>query len=162
MIAALLASLVIAPPAALPHRPGWHIGTARIANASCRRCVQMDSWAATVPYRDTPNDFPHHTMATLGRHDLIIQITRSWEPSAPRWEFQRRPLHIVSTQIHANFEGNTTHGRVSRWDSSTWRNGSFVTVYVFFGSPSPQLAAIDRAQRELDDTRFAPWSITNH
>jgi hypothetical protein len=159
MIAALLASLVIAPPAVLPHRPGWNVGTARIANRSCPRCVQTDSWASTVRYRDQPNDFPQQTMTKLGPRDLIILVTRSWEPSAPRWEFQRQPLHIRSSQITAGFEGNTTHGRVSRWSRATWRNGSFVTVYVFFGSPRPTATSVARAQRELDATLFAPWTI---
>ncbi len=149
----------IAPPVALPRLPGWHLGTARISSAGCRRCVQVDSWAATVAYRDAPNDFPQRTMARLGASDVIIQLIRSWEPTPPSWTFTRRPLRIRRSLIHANFEGNTTHGRVSLWASSTWRNGSFVQVYVFFGSASPSNAVIERAQRELDRTSFPEWII---
>jgi len=98
-------------------------------------------------------------MAALGKDDLIIQLIRSWEPSPPRWEFTKRPLHIRSDQIGANFEGNTTHGRVSRWASATWRNGSFVQVYLFFGSPQPTVSDIARAQHELDGTRFPDWIV---
>jgi hypothetical protein len=159
MIASLLTLLVIAPAAALPHDPGWHVGSARIPNGSCPRCVQVDSWSATVPYRDKPNDFPQRTMARLGRNDVIIQISRSWQPSMPRSLLKRHPLRIAEKEIHPNFEGNTTHGRVSLWATSTWRNGSFVTVYVFFGSPRPTSTVVARAQHELDNTRFATWSI---
>jgi hypothetical protein len=158
LLAAALASAV-APPAALPRGHGWHVGTARIASASCPRCVQVDSWGSTIRYRDAPNDFPHRTMARLGRDDLIVQVLRSWEPSPPRWVLTRRPLRIRRSQIHASFEGNTTHGRASLWSSATWRNGSFVQVYVFFGSPSPGAAAIARAQSELDHTSFPRWTI---
>jgi hypothetical protein len=155
--AAYVGAISVAPPAALPHAAGWHTGTARIANESCPRCIQVDSWAATVPYRDAPNDFPHRTMATLGPTDVIIQITRSWEPSAPRWEHTKRPLRIRRAEIHANFEGNTTHGRVSLWINSTWRNGSLVEVYVFFGSSNPRSDVVARAQHELVGTRFPAW-----
>ncbi len=104
-----------------------------------------------------PNDFPHRTMARLAADDLIVQVLRSWEPSPPRWVFKKRPLRIRRPQIHASFEGNTTHGRVSLWSGATWRNGSFVQVYVFFGSPSPSATAIARAQRELNGTSFPRW-----
>jgi hypothetical protein len=159
VIAALLASLVIAPPAALPQLPGWQVGAKRVAAAGCPRCIQTESWASTVRYLDAPNDFPQRTMATLGRNDVIVHVSRSWEPSPPRWMFARRPLRIERSQIRAGFEGNPTHGRVSQWHVATWRRGSFVTVYVFFGSPKPEAATIARAQHELDRTRFASWSI---
>lgn len=161
-VAAALASLAVsaAPPAALPRPPGWQTGSARIAIESCPRCIQVDSWGATVRYRDAPNDFPQKTMATLRSDDLIVQVSRSWEPSPPQWELTKRPLRIRRAAIHANFEGNTTHGRVSLWSSATWRNGSFVGVYVFFGSPTPSAAVVARAQRELDKTRFPAWRIS--
>jgi hypothetical protein len=149
----------IATPAALPAARGWHMGTARIRNASCPRCVQADSWASTVPYRDAPNDFPHRTMAALGRDDVIVRVTRSWEPSAPNWERARRPLRIRRSRVRTSFEGDTTHGRVSLWTGSTWRAGSYVSVDVFFGSPAPSPAVIAAAQQELDGARFARWSI---
>jgi hypothetical protein len=148
-----------APPAILQREGGWHTGSARLDATGCGACVQTDSWASTVPYRDAPNDFPHLTMAMLGHNDLIIQVSRSWQPSAPRWMLERHPLRIERSQIRSNFEGNTTHGRVSVWETASWRNGSFLTVYVYFGSPIPGATAIARAQRELDTTRYQTWSI---
>ncbi len=100
-------------------------------------------------------------MATLGPDDVILEITRSWEPAPPKWEFERHPLRIVRSQIHAGFEGNPTHGRVSEWITSTWRNGSLVQVYAFFGAPVPMAATVARTQRELDGTQFATWTIRN-
>jgi len=161
MVAALLVALVVAPPALLPHDSGWHVGTASIHSDSCPRCVQKFSRASTVRYLDAPNDFPQKTMATLGREDVILQVTRSWEPSPPNWEFKRHSLRIVRSQIHAGFEGNPTHGRVSEWITSTWRNGSLVQVYAFFGSTIPTASTVARAQRELSGTRFATWTIRN-
>lgn len=57
------------------------------------------------------------------------------------------------------FEGNTSHGRVSLWNVSTWRAGSYVTVWVLFGSANPSHAAIARAQAELDGVQFAGWKF---
>jgi hypothetical protein len=161
MVAALLVALVIAPPAVLPHGSGWQVGSAIVRSQSCPRCVERFSRASTVRYLDAPNDFPRKTMETLGPDDLIVQVTRSWEPSPPKWVFERHPLRIVRSGIHAGFEGNPTHGRVSEWITSTWRNGSLVQVYVFFGSPVPTASTVARAQRELRGTRFASWTIRN-
>jgi hypothetical protein len=161
MLAPVLAALVIAPPALLPAGPGWHVASASIRSHSCPRCIQKFSHASTVRYLDGPNDFPQKTMPTLGPDDVILQVTRSWEPSPPKWEFERHPLRIVRAQIHVGFEGNPTHGRVSEWITSTWRAGSLVAVYLFFGSPLPSASTVARAQRELTGARFAPWTIRN-
>jgi hypothetical protein len=144
--------------AQLPQESGWNGGSTRIYNKSCPRCVQFDSWAATVPYRDAANDFPQKTMAILGPQDLIVLVSRAWQPAEPAWALERHPLRIAPSQVHANFEGNTTHGRVSVWLGTTWRRGSSVSVYVYFGSSQPSAQAIARAQHELDRTTFAPWS----
>jgi hypothetical protein len=159
MLAPLLAALVIAPPALPPHGSGWHLDAASIRAYSCPRCVEKFSRASTVRYLDAPNDFPQKTMETLGRDDVILQVVRSWEPSPPNWVFEQHSLRIVRSQIHAGFEGNPTHGRVSQWIASTWRNGSLVQVYVFFGSPVPTASTVALAQRELSGTRFATWTI---
>ncbi|HZP73447.1 MAG TPA: hypothetical protein VFA97_08735 [Gaiellaceae bacterium] len=159
MIATLVSAALLAPAALLPHTGGWNGGTARIAITRCPGCVQVDSWAATVRYRDAPNDVPWKTAKTLGPRDVAILLIRSWQPSRPAWMMQRHRLHIARSQIHSNFEGNADQGHVSMWSGYTWRNGSAVQVYVYFGSPRPATAAVRRAQRELDATRFPPWSI---
>jgi hypothetical protein len=156
VILALLAVL----PALLPAGHGWQVGTARVATPGCVRCVQTESWASTLAYVDPPNQFPpHRTMARMRRHDVVIQVLRSWEPDPPGWVHERRPLRIVRSRIHANFEGNTTHDRVSLWSGATWRAGSFVSVMVLFGSAAPDAHDIRRAQRELDAARYAPWRL---
>ena len=156
-LAALLAAVV---PALLPAGHGWHVGSARIDTVGCPRCVQTDSWASTLRYADPPNQFPpHRTMARMGPHDLVIQVIRSWEPNAPGWMHDQHPLRIVRSQIHANFEGNTTHERVALWSGATWRAGSFVSVMVLFGSPVPTTRDVARAQHELDGTRYIPWQL---
>jgi hypothetical protein len=45
------------------------------------------------------------------------------------------------------------------WSAYTWRNGSAVQVYVYFGSTRPSRIAVLKAQGELDATRFPQWSI---
>jgi hypothetical protein len=40
---------------------------------------------------------------------------------------------------------------------STWRAGSWVSVYIYFGSPKPSQAAVSRAQAELDTMRVSAW-----
>jgi hypothetical protein len=159
VIAALVSALVVTPAALLPHVHGWNGGAARIPTPGCSRCVQVDSWAATVRYRDAPNDVPWKTAVTLGPRDATILLIRSWQPSPPSWMSQRHRLQILRSQIHPNFEGNPQQGHLSMWSAYTWRNGSAVQVYVYFGSPRPPRIAVLKAQRELDAARFRQWSI---
>jgi hypothetical protein len=148
-----------ARPAELPRQPGWYVGHARVASPGCSHCVQTASWASTIPYRDKANDFPQRTMVVLGTHDVIVMITRAWQPHTLAWMLTRRPLRITPGRIQTNFEGNPTNGRVSQWQTATWLNGSFVTVYVFFGSDHPTRADVGRAQRELAATSFPRWKV---
>ncbi|HEY6960262.1 MAG TPA: hypothetical protein VI408_00085 [Gaiellaceae bacterium] len=145
---------IVAAPA---HIPSGH--AARV-QAGCSRCVQTESWWSTAPYRDPASQLPpHRTMARLGPRGIIVHITRSWEPSPPPWEHTRRPIAIRGGLVTASFEGNTTRGRVSLWQASTWRSGSFVTVWVLFGRPRPTAAQVRRAQRVLDATRYPVWRV---
>jgi hypothetical protein len=160
VIATLVFALVVAPAALLPHTDGWNGGAARIETAGCSRCVQVDSWAATVRYRDAPNNVPWKTAATRGPRGVTILLIRSWQPSRPAWMSKRHRLQILRSQIHSNFEGNPQQGHLSMWSAYTWRNGSAVQVYLYFGSPKPSRIAVLKAQRELDATRFPQWSIT--
>jgi hypothetical protein len=156
----MLALLLAVVPALLPAGHGWHVGATQVPAAGCPRCVQTFSRASTVPYRDPPNQFPpHETMTRMGPRDIVVQVVRSWEPDPPSWMHERRPLRIVRSQVHANFEGNTTHARVSLWSSSTWRAGSFVTVMVLFGSAAPTAGDVARAQHELDAARYPRWKL---
>jgi hypothetical protein len=149
-----------ASPAQLRSGNGWLVGTARITNPGCAGCVQTESWASTIRYRDPPNQLPpHRTMAAMHAHDIVVHVTRAWEPSPPLWTLHRRPLRIDRPQITASFEGNTTRGRVSLWEATTWRAGSFVSVWVLFGTAVPTAADMVRAQTELNAAVFAPWKI---
>ena len=137
---------------------GWHVGSARVTNPGCLGCVQTESWASTIAYRDPADQLPpHRTMAALPRDGVIVHVTRSWEPSPPAWVHQVHPLRITR-QIVGSFEGNTSP-HVSRWAGTTWHGGSFVTVWVLFGRTTPTPAQIRRAQLELDRAVFAPWRI---
>ena len=146
-------------PAEMPRADGWHVGSARVATPGCAHCVQTASWASTIPYRDKPNDFPVRTMHALGPHDAILQVIRAWEPSPPAWALKRHPLRIAAPAIHSGFEGNPTRGRVAEWGADSWRGGSTVEVYAFFGSPHPSKLDIARVQRELALTKFPLWRI---
>jgi len=148
---------VTAPPARLP-LTGRHVGSARVSG--CAGCVQTESWASTIPYRDPANQLPpHRTMAALPRGGVIVHVTRSWEPSPPAWVHQVHPLRITRDATTASFEGNTTGGRVSRWTGATWRAGSYVSVWVLFGRTTPSAAQVRQAQSVLDRTVFVPWRI---
>jgi hypothetical protein len=149
---------VTAPPARLP-AAGWHSGSTRVLNPGCKGCVQTESWASTIAYRDPADQLPpHRTMAALPKDGVIVHVTRSWEPSPPAWVHQTRPLRIARSAV-GSFEGNTTRGRVSRWLGTTWRAGTFVSVWVLFGRPTPTAAQIRKAQNELDHAVLAPWRI---
>ena len=156
-VIAYVAALALAfAPAQLPRSAGWHVGAAHVT-PGCVRCVQTESWASTIRYRDQPQALPQRTIRALPRTGVIVWVTRSRQPSPPAWMLRSRTLRIVRSAIHGNFEGNLTNGRVSQWFASTWRSGSFVTAYVFFGSPSPPQALIADAQRELDAMRLPRW-----
>jgi hypothetical protein len=145
----------------MPRGAGWQVGSVRLEGAAsgCARCVQTESWASSVRYLDPPNQIPPwRTLARLQRHALLVHITRGWEPSPPRWIHRRRPLIIDRNAIFANFEGNSA-GRASRWSTSTWRAGSYVTAWVFFGAPQPSAADVARAQGVLDRTVFPLWHV---
>lgn len=162
-ILSLIGAVLVAgstPPARLAVAPGWHVGSARLPAApGCGRCIQTESWASSRRYADPPNQLPPwHTLASLPRHGIVMHVTRAWEPSPPRWIYRRRPLTIVRSEIHANFEGNAG-ARISLWSTSTWRAGSYVTVWVFFGAPVPGRADVARAQAELARTRFPAWHV---
>jgi hypothetical protein len=131
-----------------------------VSGAGCAGCVQTASWASTIAYRDPANQLPpHRTMAALPADGVIVHVTRSWEPSPPAWVHRTHPLRIAPRAVTASFEGNTTNGRVSRWMGTTWRGGSFVSVWVLFGRPTPTAAQVRRAQSELDPAVFRPWRI---
>jgi hypothetical protein len=157
MPAILLALAFVASPAMLPQRPGWQVGGVRVPTQGCARCVQTESWASTIPYRDRPMDFPQHTITVLPPRGIVIHVTRSRRPLPPSWMLRRNRLRIVRGAIRGNFEGNPANGRVSQWLAATWRAGSFVTVYVFFGVPRPSAALVGRAQAELDGMRLPVW-----
>jgi hypothetical protein len=148
---------MVAPPAHLPPSPGWHVGAAHVSTPGCSRCLQTESWASTIAYRDRPVDFPQRTITVLPSRGIVIHVTRAWQPAPPAWMLRRNPLRIVRSAIRPNFEGNPTNGRVSQWLGTTWRAGSYVTVYVFFGTPRPSAALVARAQAELDGVRLAAW-----
>lgn len=158
VVIVLAGSVILAAPAQLPKAPGWHVGSARLRDAGCPRCVQTESWAATVSYRDPPNQLPPwKTLKALRSGGLVVHITRSWQPTEPASALRKHPLRILRAQIHANFEGNTAAGRVSLWSASTWRSGSVVTVWVFFGSAQPASPLIARAQSEIDRAKLPAW-----
>ena len=103
-----------------------------------RLSAVLDVCRPTVGHRPCPTAMapmtsPNGTMKALPSNGIIIKVSRSWEPSPPSWMLHRHPLQIKRSAIHSNFEGNTTHGRVSTWLGSTWRAGSYVGVYVYFG-----------------------------
>src|SRR4051812_31562215 len=132
---------LIAPPARLP-AAGWHSGSTRVMNPRRKGCVQTESWVSTIAYRDPADQLPPHpTVAALPEDGVIVHVTRSWEPSPPAWVHETHALRIAQSAV-GSFEGNTTHGRVSRWLGTTWRAGSFVTVWVLFGRRTPTAAQI--------------------
>jgi hypothetical protein len=77
-----------ARPAGLPHQPGWYVGEARVATPGCVRCVQIASWASTIPYLDKPGDFPQRTMTALGPK-LLVELCRQWGAEAAQVQLKR-------------------------------------------------------------------------
>ena len=129
--------------------PGWDTGSSGPAK------IEPDgeytsSWAATVAYRDPPNQFPpHHTLDALPPDGIAIVAWVTRNPGGRSELPPGRPPFELADANQGQFEGVPS-------DRATYQiaahvPGRFdVTLWVFFGSAHPTRGQLDRAQAELD------------
>jgi hypothetical protein len=141
-------------PARFLARRGWHVGTGGRAAVRAEG-EQTTSWAATVPWRDGPNELPpHRTLARLPRDGIAIFLglfRDSREPRQSPWN----SLRIDRRELSGGFEGLPPRFGLYR---ATVQHGTYVLdLWVFFGTTRPSSATVARAQAELDAVRLPVW-----
>jgi hypothetical protein len=165
---ALLASLHVEPgdfypgqvePATFAAAPGWYTGTSGPAEVEPEG-EQTTSWAATVPYRDPPDQFPpHKTLAVLPPDGIAIVVWLSRSPgSGSELPGGELPFELADAQ-RGSFEGVPADRATYRIGANV-RGGVEVTIWIFFGRPDPRDEQLDRAQAELDRLRLPDWPHT--
>jgi hypothetical protein len=135
--------------------PGWQVGHTRphtCVGVSRSRCVQGETWAATIRYRDcgacSP---PHKTLAALPPSGIVIQVTRAREhpPYGPLGSW---PPTLRAAQAVRPFEGERGHiAVIQRFVRSS--NGVEHSLFVWFGRGHPTARQIARANAELRTVR---------
>jgi hypothetical protein len=162
---ALLASLRVEPgdfypgqvdPATFASAPGWYTGTSGPADIEPEG-EQTTSWAATVPYRDPPDQFPpHETLAALPPDGIAIVVWLSRSPgSGGELPVEEPPFQLADAE-RGSFAGVPADRATYRIGASM-RGGADVTIWIFFGRPDPSDKQLDRAQAELDSLRLPDW-----
>lgn len=161
---ALLASLrvrqgdfypgVAGPPRFVPAR-GWHVGSTRAQPAEAVN--QVEAWASTVPYLDSPYQLPpHRTLARMEPHDVAISVT-AWrdDRSPPSRRRTRRPFRLSSC-TWGGFEGMQSNRVLCTIEGA--RSGQYdVELRLFFGRAQPTRTDKARAQAELNRLRLPAW-----
>jgi hypothetical protein len=113
----------------------------------------VESWAATVRWRDCGNCVPpHKTLAVLPPAGVSIQLLLGRDAKTKRHPVMAWPPHIHARDVVGPFEGGPA------WIGSAQRSGVLrgfdAGLYVFFGRPHPTAAQLARANAELRTTRL--------
>jgi len=141
-------------PARFATGHGWHTGSTRVHGCvGVPHCKQVESWAATVRWRDCGNCVPpHKTLATLPAAGVTIQLLLGRDAKTKRRPLLAWPPHIRGREVVGPFEGGPA------WISSAQRSGVLhgfdASLYVFFGRRHPSWAQLARANAELRTARL--------
>ena len=140
------------PPARFPKRPGWFVGAR--AGELLAEGGQTETWAATVPYRDSPSQIPpHRTLNRLPRDGVIIWVSLSRDSALRQRPFNS--LNIRRRMIESNFEGLPKG--VGLYRASVRRAAYDVGLWVFFNTVNPSIDVVARAQAQVDLLRLPTW-----
>lgn len=150
----LLAIVLLAPTLFSSHN-GWHTGHGRVhacPGVSRPRCIEVESWAATIRWRGCGECLPHQTIAQLSRDGVALQIEVSVEhPLRTHAEIVSPPT-ITAGQVAAGFEGlPRTRGVYQRFGNLGRKE---VYVWAFFGRSHPTSAQLAAANAELRTLHF--------
>lgn len=135
---------------------GWHLLTGTVhacPGVRAARCSQVTSQASTTRWRDCVECLPHRTLAAMPRNGIAIQITVAIEHPPRAAHTFAWPPHVSRTKIHLGFEG--LPGRIGVYQDLSRIGMREVSLFVFFGRPSPTARQIRRANTELRHARLA-------
>ena len=144
-------------PAAFARANGWQTGSGGPAE------IQPDgqlatSWASTIPYRDSGDQFPpHETLAALTPDDVLVVVwlQQFGAGHAPR----RGPPFSLRDFTGGGFEGVPAQNAARRLLAGT--ESYDATLWVFFGRSDPTEEQLDRAQAELHRLELPSWPAWN-
>jgi hypothetical protein len=140
-------------PATFANAAGWYTGTSGSAKIEPNG-EQTTSWAATVPYRDPPTQFPPHaTLAALPADGIAIVAWLSRMAGLQSELPTREPAFKLAQAHEGPFEGVPT-GTATYQIATNVPDRFDVTLWIFFGRPHPTREQLDRAQAELDALRL--------
>jgi hypothetical protein len=134
-------------------KPGWHVGAS--PDQTCpgtRGCRQVESWAATSPWRDCPMCAgADETLKHLDADGVVIYLSLAKErfrfPSPLGW-----PPRLHRRDVVSPVEGHAPRfGLISRGGHL---HGYSAALYVWFGRPHPTSHQLARAQAELETAKL--------
>jgi len=140
------------PPARFSVKAGWFVGAR--GGKLLAQGGQTETWAATVPYRDSPLQIPPtRTLRQLPADGVIIWVSASRDSA-----IRLRPwnsLHIRRRLISNDFEGLPRN--IGLYRALVRRPAYDLDLWVFFKTVHPAARVITRAQAELDRLRLPAW-----
>lgn len=146
---AAIASLSLVP-ALFPAHAGWHTGHGRVhacPGVPASRCVQVTSWAATIPWRGCGECFPHRMIGALPRDGTILQVTITAEQPLVARRRLSWPPRIRRTGVKAGVEGVPIRYGVYQVFARFGRVEAY--VWAFFGRARPSGEQLNAANAEL-------------
>lgn len=140
-------------PATFAPADGWHTGSSGAAEIQPDG-EQATSWASTIPYRDSGDQFPpHETLAALPPDGvlLVVWLQQFGIEHAP----PAGPPFRLQNFTDGSFEGMpqqnatlTLHAGTRAYDATLW---------AFFGREHPTHDQLADAQAELDRLELPAW-----
>jgi hypothetical protein len=148
-------------PATFAAAPGWYTGTSGAAPIEADG-QQTSTWAATIPYRDEPFQFPpSRTLERLPKDGVII-LTDLFGPN--NGAGTSAPFHLPPLPRHLdpNFSFEGLPSNVGGYGAGGRVDDEYqVSLTVLFDERNPSAFTIARAQAELDRLRLPDWSASS-
>ena len=155
-----------AEPVEFPERAGWHVvstgPTPRYAHGE-----YVQTAAATIPYRNGPNDLPPaRTLEALPRDGVLLWVSLTRDARFPpsRWDERRGAFKTLKAPPYRLSDLE----RVDGWEGQVrdipdyrlWATNADqyqVDLRVFFGRTDPTEAMLAEADAVLRSLRFPDW-----
>ena len=134
---------------------GWHVGAGHVhacPGMPASRCVQVSSWAATVPWRDCGECLPQKTIDALPPDGIAVEVVLSVERPLTAQRTIAWPPRITAARL-SGIEGIPNKVGVYQLFTRV-AGGKEAYVWAFFGRGRPTRSQIARANAELATVRF--------
>lgn len=159
-----------AQPVAFPERSGWHI----VSSGATPRYAYgeyVQTAAATIPYRDGPNEVPPmKTLAALPREGILVWVALSRSSRFPPSRLDRNemyeprrppPYRLADLVRHDQWQGQVRDLPKYVLGAAAW-DRHMVELQVYFGQSHPteeMVAEADAVLRALELPDWGPWEL---